>query len=165
MASKRDKLTILEQRFVDQYIIDGNGTRAYKAAGYHAKSDRVAGVESHKLLKRPRIAAAIDAAQKARSKRTGVDADEVIKRLLEESKGPVHSARVSALTTLARVLGMLRERVDVHVGEPPAVPPGTMSAVLSSAEGLELLAKLRDEAQRHQRPTAIPPDAHQTKDQ
>ncbi|HEV9865599.1 TPA: terminase small subunit, partial [Streptococcus pneumoniae] len=48
-------LRIKQKRFADEYIISGNATEAYKKAGYRVSSDRVAGVEGHKLLKNPKI--------------------------------------------------------------------------------------------------------------
>ena len=53
-------LRIKQKRFADEYIISGNATEAYKKAGYSVSSDRVAGVEGHKLLKNPKIKSYID---------------------------------------------------------------------------------------------------------
>lgn len=75
------KLTPKQRMFVEQYLIDLNATQAYKRAGYSAKTDRVAGVESHKLLKNPKIEAAIAKAMDERSKRTEVTADRVLQEL------------------------------------------------------------------------------------
>jgi len=52
-------LTIKQQKFVDEYIILGNATEAYKKAGYAWKSENTAGVNGHKLLKNHKIAEAI----------------------------------------------------------------------------------------------------------
>lgn len=49
------KLTGKQEKFCLEYAASGNATQAYKAAGYKAKSDSIAGVESHKLLKNPKI--------------------------------------------------------------------------------------------------------------
>lgn len=54
-----DGLTIKQQKFIDEYIISGNATEAYKKAGYAWKSENTAGVNGHKLLKNHKIAAAI----------------------------------------------------------------------------------------------------------
>lgn len=52
-------LTIKQQKFIDEYIISGNATEAYKKAGYAWKSENTAGVNGYKLLKNHKIAAAI----------------------------------------------------------------------------------------------------------
>ncbi|WHY76076.1 terminase small subunit [Neobacillus sp. WH10] len=49
------KLTEKQKRFADYYIETGNATESYKRAGYSATSDNIAGVESHKLLRNPKI--------------------------------------------------------------------------------------------------------------
>ncbi|PAE74486.1 terminase small subunit [Bacillus velezensis] len=49
------KLTPKRKRFVDEYLIDLNATQAYIRAGYKVKSESVAAVESHKLLRNPKI--------------------------------------------------------------------------------------------------------------
>lgn len=50
-------LTVKQEKFSLHYAKTGNATESYKAAGYKAKSDAVAGVEGHKLLKNPKIQA------------------------------------------------------------------------------------------------------------
>lgn len=71
-------LTAKQQRFVEEYLIDLNATRAYKAAGYSVKSDNAAAVEGHKLLRNPKIAEAIKDAQERRSERTEITQDMVL---------------------------------------------------------------------------------------
>lgn len=70
------------KRFADEYLIDLNATRAYRAAGYRG-SDVVCAAEGHKLLRNPKVAEYIAAAMEARAKRTNVDADYVLNRLVE----------------------------------------------------------------------------------
>jgi phage terminase small subunit len=64
-SEKPDKpLKGRRQRFVAEYLVDHNATAAYRRAGYKAKTDNVAAVESARLLRNPKIRAAIDAARK-----------------------------------------------------------------------------------------------------
>ncbi|WP_304133740.1 terminase small subunit [Limosilactobacillus coleohominis] len=55
------KLTLKQQRFVDEYIKSGNATQSYIKAGYSVKNENVAGVESKRLLRNPKIKSYIDA--------------------------------------------------------------------------------------------------------
>lgn len=73
-------LTPRQQRFVDEYLVDLNGTQAAIRAGYS-----VSGARAHacKLLTNANIQAAISAAQAARQERTELTADEVIRDLRE----------------------------------------------------------------------------------
>ena len=75
------ELTLKQKQFVNEYIIDLNATQAYKRAGYSVKSDAAAGVEGHKLLKNPKISAAIEEAMLKREKRTEITADRVLQQL------------------------------------------------------------------------------------
>ena len=48
-------LTKKQERFCEEYLIDLNATQAYIRAGYSAKSNDIARVESSKLLTKPNI--------------------------------------------------------------------------------------------------------------
>ena len=73
-------LTPRQRRFVDEYLVDLNGTQAAIRAGYSAKTaGRIAG----QILKKLEIQQAISAAQVERQKRTELTADEVIRDLRE----------------------------------------------------------------------------------
>jgi phage terminase small subunit len=80
MARKR-KLTPKQKLFCDEYLIDFNATRAYKAAGYSVRSDNVAGVEGHKLLKNPNVVKYLEKRMKERERRTEITQDRVLKEL------------------------------------------------------------------------------------
>lgn len=73
-------LTPRQRRFVDEYLVDLNGTQAAIRAGYS-----VSGARAHacKLLTNANIQQAISAAQAARQERTELTADEVIRDLRE----------------------------------------------------------------------------------
>ena len=72
-----------ETRFIEAYLVDPNGTQAAIKAGY---STRTAKSIAEELLKKPHIAAALEAARTARSERTKVDADWVLTRLVDGVK-------------------------------------------------------------------------------
>lgn len=77
-----DGLRDKQRRFVEEYLIDLNATQAAIRAGYAPKSAEVTG---HKLLRNAKVAAKLAEAQEARSKRTQVDADWVLRRLTDEA--------------------------------------------------------------------------------
>lgn len=81
MARPLDKplaLTPKEERFVEEYLVDCNATQAAIRAGYSEKTARAIG---HELLQRPHIQDAIARAKQARSKRTEVTIDRVVREL------------------------------------------------------------------------------------
>ena len=82
-----DGLTIKQQKFIDEYIISGNATDAYKKAGYSVKSDRVAGVEGHKLLKNPKITVALEKRTESLRSSKIMDQQEVMERYTAIARG------------------------------------------------------------------------------
>lgn len=73
-------MTEKQRRFVEEYLIDLNITRAAIRAGYSKKSAPRIGV---KLVNKSEVKQAIEAAKQERSKRTHLTQDYVVKNLLE----------------------------------------------------------------------------------
>lgn len=71
-------LTDKQRRFVDEYLVDLNATQAAIRAGY---SQKTAGQIGEQNLKKLEIAQAIQEAQAARSKRTNITQDMVLREL------------------------------------------------------------------------------------
>ena len=80
------KLTPLQARFVEEYLIDLNATQAAGRAGSKAKNLTVAGAE---FLANPNVQAALDEAKDRRSQETQIDAAWVLKRLAAEAEADV----------------------------------------------------------------------------
>lgn len=72
------RLTPKQQRFVEEYLVDLDASAAARRAGY---SVRTAGQVGYQLLQKTSIAESISAAQLARSQRTQVTADRVVREL------------------------------------------------------------------------------------
>lgn len=72
------KLTPKQQCFVDEYLVDLNGTQAAIRANYSAKT---AASIAEELLRKPEIQVAIQEALHARQQRTEVTADKVVREL------------------------------------------------------------------------------------
>lgn len=83
---KDDQLTAKQAAFVKEYLIDLNATQAAMRAGY---SKRTANPTACRLLIDPLVQAAIAEAMQARSERTGIDSDWVLRRLAEESEADI----------------------------------------------------------------------------
>jgi phage terminase small subunit len=71
-------LTPKQRRFVDEYLVDLNGTQAAIRAGYSRKTARSIAEEN---LTKPDIARAVTLAQTARAERTELAADRVLREL------------------------------------------------------------------------------------
>ena len=73
-----DELTDKQKRFCEEYIVDLNATQAAIRAGYSSKTAEAIGFEN---LKKPKIQKEIERLKEARSKRTEITADRVLKEL------------------------------------------------------------------------------------
>lgn len=74
-------LTKCRKRFADEYLIDLNGTRAYKAAYPHVKNDETAAASAARLLRDVKVQEYIDKRMQDRQKRTEITQDMVVKEL------------------------------------------------------------------------------------
>jgi phage terminase small subunit len=124
-------LTGRKLRFAEEYLVDLNGAKAAVRAGYAESRDRST---ASRLLTEPEVAAFVEAGIAARSKRTQIDADWVLKRLEAEAeadmadlydehgglkpirewpeiwrKGLVAGVEVEELRTDGAVLGLVRK--------------------------------------------------------
>lgn len=75
------KLTSNQKIFCDEYLIDLNATRAYKAAYKSCKKDETARTNSSRLLTNANIRAYIGERMEEREKRTEITQDKVLKEL------------------------------------------------------------------------------------
>lgn len=75
------KLTGKQKIFVDEYLIDLNGTRAYMVAYPSVKKESTAAVCAVKLLRNTNVAAYLQERQKALQERTAISQDKVLLEL------------------------------------------------------------------------------------
>lgn len=82
-AQKEVALTITEKQkaFVEEYLVDLNATRAYKAVYKNVKKDDVAASAAARLLRNVKVAAYLAERQKALQRRTEVTQERVIGEL------------------------------------------------------------------------------------
>lgn len=123
------KLTPKQVRFVEEYLVDANGTQAAIRAGY---SPRTANEQAARMLTIASVRDALDVAQRARSERVQISADWVLGRLVEivdrtmqavevaDSQGIrtgewkfEASAAIKALELCGRHLGMFANKVEL----------------------------------------------------
>ena len=101
-------LNLRQRRFVDHYLLHGNATQAYLAAGY---SERNAGPNGGALLKLSKVQQAIEALRpKPASIEDMVTPQDVINGLMAETRGEHAPTRVSAWRELGRALGLFVDR-------------------------------------------------------
>lgn len=76
-------VTNKQKAFVDEYLIDLNATRAYKAVYKNVKSDDVAAVNGNRLLRNAKVEEYLNKRMKDREKRTEITQDKVLNELAQ----------------------------------------------------------------------------------
>ena len=135
-------MTPKQRRFVDEYLIDLNGTQAAIRAGYSA---RTANEQAARLLANASVSAAVAEAQANRSLRTGITADYVLATIVDT---------VERCKQAKPVLDRKGEPVLVELPTGEIAPAYTFdaSAVLKGAELLGKHLKLFTDKVEHANP-------------
>lgn len=131
-------MTEKQKRFADEYLIDCNATRAYKAAYPKVKKDEAARVNASKLLTKANIRAYIDEQLEKIHDKNTADAKEVMEYLTSVMRGesesemvvvegagegqskarkimkaPEERDRLRAAELLGKRFGLFRDKLDV----------------------------------------------------
>lgn len=115
-------MTDKQKIFADEYLIDLNATRAYKAAYPKVKNDNTAAVSANRLLRNDNVVEYIEERMADRAKRTEVTQDDVVKELatigfaktaLVNEFEVKTNDKLKALELLGRHLGMFTDKSEV----------------------------------------------------
>lgn len=127
-------MTEKQKLFCDEYLIDLNGTRAYRTVYKTIKNDNVAGVRANKLLKQKDIAEYINKRLEEIHNENTADIQEVMEYLTSVMRGksksnvlalagdgcqeviakpPDEKERLKAAELLGKRFGMFRDNVDI----------------------------------------------------
>jgi len=115
-------MTERQKRFADEYLIDLNATRAYKAAYPTVKKDAAAWANASRLLSNAKVREHIQARQQARQERTEITQDMVVRELRdiamaeasdESTSGLKYANKLKALELLGRHLGMFKNKLEL----------------------------------------------------
>jgi phage terminase small subunit len=122
-------ISLKRSRFIKEYLIDLNGTQAAIRAGYSPKS---AGIIADELLKIPYIKDGIQVAMDARSKRTDITQDNILKDLNEIKERCMQRSPVMEYDSDLKMLVQARDENGKHIWQFEANP---------AIKALELLGK------------------------
>ena len=127
-------MTEKQKLFCDEYLIDLNGTRAYRTVYKTIKNDNVAGARASKLLKKNEIAEYINNRLEEIHNEKTADIQEVMEYLTSVMRGtsksnvlalagdgyqeviakpPDEKERLKAAELLGKRFGMFRDNVDI----------------------------------------------------
>lgn len=90
------KLTKNQQEFADNYIKSGNGSEAYRKAGYKAKSDGVVRANASRLLTNANVKKYIDERMKQIASQKIMTATEAVELLTRIARGEEKETKVVA---------------------------------------------------------------------
>ena len=112
-----NKLTAKQQRFVEEFLVDGNATQAAIRSGYSRKTAKDIGCEN---LAKPNITAAIEVGHKKLAERCAVTVESLTAHLdaarvhaMAQDSGA--AAAVSAIMGVAKLHGMLIDKKEVDL--------------------------------------------------
>ena len=125
-------MTDKQKRFADEYLIDLNATRAYKAAYPSCKKDETARVNSSRLLTNANIETYIDKRIKDREERTEITQDMVLKELAQ-----IGFANITDFVSIEGPYVKVKQTADI-----PQEKIGAIAGIKEGANGIEV--KLND---------------------
>lgn len=104
------------KRFVEEYMIDGNGRAAYQRV-FPNVSDDTAKKNAYKLLRRADISMELQKLQEERMKNVMWSAEDILQQIkdIALSEDTSTNEKLKALELAAKSLGMFRDKVE-HSG-------------------------------------------------
>ena len=116
------KLTPKQKLFADEYLIDLNATRAYKAAYKSVKKDETARTNGSRMLTNANVSKYITERMNERSRRTEITQDNVLKEL-----ATIAFAKVTDFVTIENGVVIVKDTKDI--------PKDLLPAIASIKEG------------------------------
>ena len=115
------KLSDKRERFVREYLVDLNATRAATRAGY---SPKTADRQGHRLLKNAEVATRVADLTEAMSEKLEITAERVLQELgtIAFEGGHATANKLRALELLGKHLAMFTDRRSKEYGVEPSLP-------------------------------------------
>ena len=110
------KLTPKQKLFADEYLIDLNATRAYKAAYKSVKKDETARTNGSRMLTNANVSKYIKERMNERSRRTEITQDNVLKEL-----ATIAFAKVTDFVTIENGVVVVKDTKDIPKDLLPAI--------------------------------------------
>ncbi len=107
------ELTAKQTRFVDEYLVDFNASRAARAAGFSSSGAKVQG---SRLLTNVNVRRLVERRQQATSERLRITRDDVIKGLVVAAeqarlnKDPI--SMIAAMSEVSKMMGYYKQEAD-----------------------------------------------------
>ena len=139
-------LTFKQQRFVEEYQVDGNGTQAVLRAGYQTRYPSEIG---YGLKRHPKVRAALIEAQEARARRLEIQADLVASKYVELMERAMEAkdfeTALQALNQLCQRLRIFERHQALPLLEIMEQAPNDWEGMLRATIGVLAIAGKYDE--------------------
>lgn len=142
MPNQLNSLSQKQHRFVAEYLVDGNGTRAAIAAGYRPVGARV---QASRMLRLPNVREALEARQHADAERLSIEREDAIqgfRQAIDQAKAMGNpAAMIAGWREIGRLMGFYApevRRVEFSGGHPDSY---RAMAAMSDAELLAVIAR------------------------
>lgn len=117
------RLNPKQERFVEEYMVDLNATKAAARAGY---SERTANEQGARLLANVSVQKAIQAAKASRAQKVAVSAEDVLRGVMEvtmlaREEGDLKTA-LKGYELQGRHIGMWKDKVEQEISGPGGGP-------------------------------------------
>lgn len=132
------QLNLRQERFVREYVKDGNGGGAYRKVYGPQKHPAAPRTNAWKMLQKPHIRAKISEVRRRMAKRSDITYEKILtdyQEALDIAKEQAKAGEiVAAATAQAKLVGLLRDRVE-------AGAPGDFTNLDNVSDIIEELAK------------------------
>lgn len=138
-------MTDKQRRFADEYLIDLNATRAYKAAYTSVKRDETAAAAASRLLSDVKVQDYVREHMQQRQERVQITQDEVVNALKDLAfSAEKEGDRIRALELLGKHLGMFQPKDKLDRQEQEARIAKLRAETRTEDERQELVIRFED---------------------
>ena len=115
LETMQGRLTVKQEKFCREYARSGNAVQSYISAYEKNNSYSAAGVESHRLLKNPKIKARLQELYKTQNAEKIMQAEEIQTTLTEIARTGSIKDRLKAIDILCKMGGLYISKQELEI--------------------------------------------------
>ena len=115
LETMQGRLTVKQEKFCREYAMSGNAVQSYISAYEKNNSYSAAGVESHRLLKNPKVKARLQELYKTQNAEKIMQAEEIQTTLTEIARTGSIKDRLKAIDILCKMGGLYISKQELEI--------------------------------------------------
>ena len=115
LETMQGRLTVKQEKFCREYARSGNAVQSYISAYEKNNSYSAAGVESHRLLKNPKVKARLQELYKTQNAEKIMQAEEIQTTLTEIARTGSIKDRLKAIDILCKMGGLYISKQELEI--------------------------------------------------